>query len=145
MSPENLSRRAILAGAAAVPALVLPAAVAAVPASAVPVVKATKKCDAKVVRARVRISQADKELDELFKQYPDADCEETPGFNEVERRRDKAIADLVKAPALSPEGLIATAEALTDRRIFEDYASHQSVAASLADDILRYFGVRVAA
>jgi hypothetical protein len=34
MSPENLSRRAILAGAAAVPALALPIVVAAIPAAA---------------------------------------------------------------------------------------------------------------
>jgi hypothetical protein len=106
----------------------------------VAIAKGSKQLDAKVVRARTKMIEADKRIDELFAQYPDTDCEDTPGFNDADRCRDKAIADLIKSPALSLEGFIGKAEAVADRRLIEDYQSHGLVATSLAKDILRYAG-----
>jgi hypothetical protein len=216
MSPEDLSRRAILAGAASVPALALPAVVAAAPTAPdatresaivvraeqiVDLLRTRRICegwkldkvradqflqnvrrldlkagdtdlegeiiawahdhgqsldwllagdpislvcegaahsncapnpDAKVVRARAQMAEADKAIDELLKkpQHRGTDCGDIPGFTKADRRRDKALVDLAKSPARSFEGLIANAEALTDRRLFDDYPSHQKIAAT---------------
>jgi hypothetical protein len=101
--------------------------------------------DAKVVRARAQMAEADKAIKELIyhPQHRDTDCTDIPGYSELERRRLKALVDLAKLAARSFEGLIAKAEALTDRVLFQDYASHQRIAASLGEDVLRYFGARV--
>jgi len=109
-------------------------------------IASAKNPDAKVVRARAQMAEADKTIDELLKQpqHRGTDCEDIPGFCDFERRRSKALVDLAKSPARSFEGLIAKAQALTDRRLIEDYASHGRIAASLGEDVLRYFGTRVA-
>jgi hypothetical protein len=85
-------------------------------------IASAKNPDAKVVRARAQMAEADKAIDELLKQpqYLHIDCEHIPGFVDADRRRDKALVDLAKSPARSFEGLIAKAEALTDRGLFRD-------------------------
>ena len=64
MSPTNLSRRAILAGAASVPALALPAVVTAAPATDTPTVDDTF---ARVVRHRAIVIQLDVICDRMGK------------------------------------------------------------------------------
>ncbi len=105
-----------------------------------PVPKRQRERNTRAVLAQARMADADRKMDELFEAYPELDCENTPGFLNVERRRDRAIADLTKTQAQTWGGLIAKAQALVNKRLYEDYQRHQEVAFSLAQDLLKYFG-----
>ena len=102
----------------------------------------TRQHDDKLVRARMKMVEADRASDELLRlrQNRDADCEDVPGFLELEDRYHKAINALVKTPARSFEGIAAKARAVGHPRLCEDYRRHRVVAVSLAQDILKYLG-----
>jgi hypothetical protein len=103
-----------------------------------------KQRDAKIVRARAPMVEAQQTVDELLsRKCPDDDCESVPGFLDLEARRWKVLADLQKLPAQSFEVLRAKTEALVDRELVPDYQAHGKMAVSLANDVLRYFGAGV--
>ena len=91
------------------------------------------------------LCEAQQSIDELLSRHPHDDCGGVPRLSRLwDARCRKAVGDLQKLSARSLEGLRAKAEALVDPKLIQDYASHRKIAVSLADDLLRYFGARVA-
>jgi hypothetical protein len=89
------------------------------------------------------LTRADVAIDDLHKNHGD-DADSREDDARVADQRWDAIDVLATKPARSPQGLVAKAEAVSTRRLFDDFACHQRVATSLAEDVLRYFGARVA-
>jgi hypothetical protein len=61
------------------------------------------------------------------------------GYIDAEERRFTALESLATIRAQSPEGIVAKARALKARSLVEDIDRQAAIAASLADDMLRYF------
>jgi hypothetical protein len=126
----NLSRRAILAGAASTPALALPAAINDAP-------------DLHLLNAVTDMQAADAAIDWLHKQHGD-DADGRDDYHAVEAKRDVALDILADQPARTPRGMVAKAEVLSERCLIEDYTRHGEIATSLAADVLRHFAGRMA-
>lgn len=98
--------------------------------------------DSQLVTAVREIQILDLRIQELHDKFGD-DADGRDDYHEMEARRDEVLEILATIPARSHEGLVAKAEALTQRRLIEDFERHGAVASSLADDVLRYFGARI--
>jgi hypothetical protein len=89
------------------------------------------------------IRDADFAIERLHDKHGD-DAESREDYTDADGKRWDAIDILATKPARSSNGLVAKAEVLTDRRLSEDFTSHGRIATSLGEDVLRYFGARVA-
>jgi hypothetical protein len=97
-----------------------------------------QRMDLDVINATTHMQNADAAIDRLHKQYDDADCRDDYYQHNVER--DTALEVLRSTRTRTWSGIVAKAEAVSDRRLIEDYARHGEISASLAADVLRYFG-----
>lgn len=95
--------------------------------------------DLDVIDATTHMQNADAAIDRLHKQYDDADSRDDYYQHNVER--DAALEVLRSTRARTWTGIVAKAEAVSERRLIEDYARHGEISSSLAADVPRYFGV----
>jgi hypothetical protein len=96
--------------------------------------------DSGLQQALADLVAADAALADLIKAFGndlENDVDDRDDYREVEARRNEAIASLIECPARCIEGLQAKASALRLKAMIEDYAQHQQIAVSLADDLVR--------
>ena len=93
--------------------------------------------DTELVAAHRNLQSLDLAIAALCKKFGD-DMDRQRSYWTAEDRRDEALDRLAMVPATSPAGMIAKARALQqpDMEYSHWYAA---IAASLADDVLRYF------
>lgn len=93
--------------------------------------------DAKLITAYRELQSSDLKLVALYKKLGD-DADRKRPYRAAEDRRDNALERLANIRAKSQDGMIAKARALQQPDV--EY-SHlfPAIAASLADDVLRYF------
>jgi hypothetical protein len=97
----------------------------------------TMKADLELVTAYRELQSSDLALVRLYKQLGD-DADSKRPYRAAEDRRDDALEALASIPAGSPDGMIAKARALQQPDV--EYSNYYAaIAASLADDVLRYF------
>ena len=117
MLPTNLSRRTILAGAVAVPALALPAAAILSVASNANADPAA--ADAELTEALSNVRALDLAIEELQEKFGD-DADQRIDYGELESRQYDALDVLATVPARSKEGMTAKAAALNERTVIGD-------------------------
>jgi hypothetical protein len=99
--------------------------------------------DLDLANAVYNMRNCDLAIHRLYKKHGD-EADSRDDYQKIETERQDRLGILATRRAHSSNGLVAKAEALTDRRLIEDYDSHGRIAASLGEDVLRYFGARVA-
>jgi hypothetical protein len=87
-------------------------------------------------RAYEGLQAADAAIAVLHKDFGD-EADSREDYGEEEERRDACIEALISQPASGIDGLQAKASALLLSVMIEDYDSHQQIACSLAEDIVR--------
>jgi hypothetical protein len=87
-------------------------------------------------RAYEGLQDADAAIAALHKDFGD-EADSREDYGEEQERRDACIEALISQPAWCIDGLQAKASALLLRVMIEDYDSHQQIACSLAEDIVR--------
>jgi hypothetical protein len=79
---------------------------------------------------------ADEAIDDLHKARAiEDDADTLPDYRALLTNRNTCIATLIKTRSVSSVGTQAKASALQLPRMIEDYAQHQQIAVSLADDL----------
>jgi hypothetical protein len=116
-------------------------ALLAMPNEALPAFEPERK-DLDLINATCEMHKGDAAIDHLHETYDDADSRDDYYQHNVER--DAALEVLRSTPARTWNGIVAKAEAVSEGRLIEDYARHGKISASLAADVLRYFGASVA-
>jgi hypothetical protein len=98
--------------------------------------------DLDLANAVYNMGNCDFAIHRLYKKHGD-EADSRDDYQQIEAERKKVLDTLATTRAHSSNGLVAKAEALTDRLLAEDYDAHGRIAASLGEDVLRYFGARV--
>jgi hypothetical protein len=92
--------------------------------------------DLELQRAYEDLQAADAAITALHKDFGD-EADSREDYGEEEELRDACIEALISQPAWCIDGLQSKASALLLRVMIEDYDSHQQIACSLAEDIVR--------
>jgi hypothetical protein len=99
--------------------------------------------DLDLLNAATEMQEADATIERLHRRHGDH-ADGRGDYQEVEAKRHNALDILAGESARSWNGMVAKAQALSDRRLIEDFARHGEIATSLAADVLRHFGARLA-
>jgi hypothetical protein len=94
--------------------------------------------DQVLTTAHRELLSLDRAISGLYEKFGDC-VEGKADFIEAEGRRFAAIECLATVRAQSPGGMVAKARALKAVSVAEDIDRQAAIAASLADDVLRYF------
>jgi hypothetical protein len=99
--------------------------------------------DTELRKARDEMQVADATIDQLHKLHGN-EADGRDDYLQTEAQRDEALDVLATVPATSQHGMIAKAQALSEKRLIEDWQGHGKIAVSLASDVLRCFGAATA-
>ena len=127
-----LSRRRAIFGAVAVAA----APLAAVPAVA-GVLKSEQPHDARLIAHYDKLHALDAEIRALCEAHPRMNCDQMPGWGDLEGRRTVALYQIAETPAVTLAGIAAKARVLQTREVQEIGEWSEVVANSIAVDVLR--------
>jgi hypothetical protein len=117
-------------------------ALLAMPNEALPSFDPVRK-DLDLINAVFEMQTRDAAINHLHEKYGD-DADSRGDYRQLEVERFAALETLRAEGARTSNGIVAKAEAVSERRLVEDYKRHGEISASLAADVLRYFGHRVA-
>ena len=98
--------------------------------------------DLKLSNAVTHMRESDYAINALYKKYGD-DADSRADYQQAETDREAALEILATKRARTPRGMVAKAEALSERNLIGE-SQHGEIAVSLAADVLHHFGKRIA-
>jgi hypothetical protein len=98
----------------------------------------TVKTDLELTTAHRELLSLDRVISGLYEKFGDS-AEGKADLIEAEERRFEVLECLATIQASSPAGMVAKARVLKAVSVADDFDRQAAIAASLADDVLRYF------